>query len=170
VSKQKPTNPNPIHVYIFKTKAKPLTTTSFVVKERGQETSTVYLSSVDRNTVGTWMAQNYIDKKTKEQLENYLNMTSKIREIDSNVRSLEDKISSIFKNQERLRANLHSLGNSPEEQKLRQKYVSDMTKDEGTLTSLQTTKQQYDQERRSIASDQEKLLSAIVLTQIVKNV
>jgi len=168
VSKAKPTNPNPIHLYIFRVRARANATTKFVVKESGEETSSFSLSSIDQQTCQNWFTKNYIDKKTKTELNTYLSLSLEIADLKKSLNVAEQSVREIGSNQQRLRSNLSTIGNAANEQSLRQRYISELEKEEGTLANLRAEVKRHEAAIREAQSKQETILRTLSLVQDVK--
>jgi uncharacterized protein YoxC len=64
-------------------------------------------------------------------------LTEKISQIQRDIKDKEYTINAVFKNQERVRQNLQALGNTKDEQGLRELYIAKLASEEETLAQSQ---------------------------------
>jgi hypothetical protein len=119
--------------YRFRLEAPPKKTVKFVVSEKGDESENHEVRTVSRDQLGVWLESKYIDKKTMDILRGLIELNEKAGALQRQVESREQEIKEIFQNQERLRKNLQSLGNSQDERGLRERYVAEMAREEDKL-------------------------------------
>jgi hypothetical protein len=121
------------HFLRFRMEAPPRKTIRFVVSEKGDEESTYSIQEVNRDRVRVWLESRYIDKKTQDVLHGLIELNETLGGLKRRISERERQIQEIFKNQERLRSNLQSLGSSQNEKGLRERYVAEMGKEEDRL-------------------------------------
>jgi len=108
-------------------------TSKFTVREKSETSEAFEIHSVDQDTVRAWIQSNYISPAIAGQLHQLEAFSISASQLQRKIDLLEQEIGAIFQDQERLRNNLHSLGNSEGERDLRARYVSEMTREENTL-------------------------------------
>jgi hypothetical protein len=125
--------------YRFRFDAPKDSTMVFTVTEQGDQYESFSLTSVSRDKVETWIQSRYIDAQTHHALAEIVAYNEGIAALDRDIAARERDIGLIHQNQARLRENLTALGQSRDELKLRERYVSELTRDEDTLAALSTT-------------------------------
>lgn len=134
--------------YRFRLKAPAKKTTKFIVHEKGDHSETHAIQNVDRDTLRLWLQRKYIDEKTREVLEGILSLNEQIAKLDYEVSQREQEIQEIFNNQSRLRENLQALGDTQDERGLRDRYVSELSREEDKLATLRAEIKERKSERR----------------------
>jgi hypothetical protein len=138
------------HFHRFRFDVPPKKTLKFVVSEKGDETETHAVQNVSRDQLRVWLESRYIDRKTLETLQGLLELNEKAGALGRRIQEREKEINDIFQNQERLRKHLQALGASQDEKGLRERYVSEMAKEEGRL-------REHRSEIRKMREEKEKL-------------
>lgn len=119
--------------YRFRMEIPPKQTTKFTVKEKGDTSETFSIQNVNRETVRVWLESKYINTAVSDNLHELAELNEEVDKYNRRIDALEAEIKSVFQDQERLRSNLQSLGTSENERGLRERYVSEMSKDEDKL-------------------------------------
>lgn len=133
--------------YRFKTEVKPKTTVDLVVQEESPQESRYSISSITPDQVGVWLRDRSIDPEIQKALENILAKKNELNGITLTLAALDKEQSDIFRDQERLRSNLQSLGLTPEEAALRQRYMRQLGEQENRLAAMQTEREKADAAR-----------------------
>jgi hypothetical protein len=120
----------------FKIALAPKKTTSFTVCEVSEQAERIEILGIARTTVQQMASQKLISGKVKAELEKIADKVVEIQRIQEEIAKKEQEEKKIENGQKRVRENLKSLGNSTEEAKLRQKYVSSLGKDEEHIEEL----------------------------------
>jgi len=107
-------------------------------------------------------------KKTKTELNTYLSLSLEIADLKKSLNVAEQSVREIGSNQQRLRSNLSTIGNAANEQSLRQRYISELEKEEGTLANLRAEVKRHEAAIREAQSKQETILRTLSLVQDVK--
>lgn len=108
----------------------------FEVVEKGETSETYYLDSVDNEQIAYWLRQNYITDETREQLQTIIAIKTRITNVEQLIQHDESERQDIFENQERVRDNLHSLGDGSDEKSLRERYIQRLNQDEDKLLEI----------------------------------
>lgn len=124
---------NTEHFYRFRFEVPAKTVEEFTVRERIVRSSRHVLKDTARSKLSMWLDRKYIDNKTWRTLEGVVQLTEKISQIQRDIKDKEDTIKAVFKNQERVRENLQALGNTTDEQGLRELYIAKLASEEETL-------------------------------------
>ncbi|HAI70509.1 MAG TPA: hypothetical protein DCM38_13860 [Gammaproteobacteria bacterium] len=128
---------NTEHFYRFRFEVPAKTVEEFTVRERIVRSSRHVLKDTARSKLSMWLDRKYIDNKTWRTLEGVVQLTEKISQIQRDIKDKEDTIKAVFKNQERVRENLQALGNTTDEQGLRELYIAKLASEEETLAQSQ---------------------------------
>jgi hypothetical protein len=126
------------HFYRFRFEVPAKTTQEFTVTERIVRSTKHLLKDTSRATLKGWFEKKYLDKKTWRVLEGIVQLTEKLTQIQRDIRTKEDAIKAVFKNQERVRENLQALGNTKDERGLRERYIASLANEEDKLAKYQT--------------------------------
>ena len=119
--------------YRFRLQLPPKQTTKFSVNEKGDTSETFSIQNVNRETVRVWLESKFINTAVSEKLHGLAELNEEAEKLGRRIGVLEAEIQTVFQDQERLRKNLQSLGTSENERGLRERYVSEMSKEEDKL-------------------------------------
>lgn len=108
-------------------------THSFEVHERGDESQTFALADLRKPKLAAWFERTWLDEETHATLAALLELRERIGALEGEIADLEARVEETFTNQQRIRENLGALGDSQQERKLRERYVSRMAEDEELL-------------------------------------
>ena len=120
----------------FKLDIAPGKVTKFVVRVVQPQQESVQLSNLSAKQFVIWINQKYIDKPTTSSLQSLLAIRQAMSALDAKIDQHNRELASIAKDQERIRANLTSLGDRSSEQSLRERYVNTLNQHEDRLTEL----------------------------------
>ena len=119
--------------YRFRMEIPAKQTTKFTVKEKGDTSETFSIQNVNRETIRLWLESKYISPDVSDNLHELSELNEEVEKLNRRIEAIETEIKTVFQDQERLRNNLQSLGSSENERGLRERYVSEMSKDEDKL-------------------------------------
>jgi len=94
------------------------------------------MDGVVANDIRLFLQQKLIDDKTRGFLEQITASRSQIAELKRKVEDLQNEQKTIFNDQDRLRRNLQSLGQSEEERNLRSRIVKQLNQQEDRLEAI----------------------------------
>lgn len=109
---------------------------TFSVQERGDDVQRLALLSVDRAQLQVWYQSQYLDDDVRATLEQVADLLSRAAELRAEAEARQAEIQHIHADQQRLRENLKALGQSSDEQRLRERYVSELSREEDHLRAL----------------------------------
>ncbi|MFP4498860.1 MAG: hypothetical protein ACLFQV_11665 [Vulcanimicrobiota bacterium] len=142
------TNANP---YAYEIKEKQVTYTSYS------------LWNFNQDQLVSWGKNGYIDRKANSRLEEILGLSEQLgnlqREIDEANYEMED----IGENQDRVRENLHALGESADEKKLRERYVTQLSKEEDRLMELKDEIKKLKDNKQQVEDKRQKLINELTM-------
>ncbi len=144
--------------YRFRTAAPAGKTTRFVVREKGDVHESYHVQNVSREQASFWLDQRYIDAATKEALDRLMELNEKVATLDHWMHERHEEIEQIFANQERLRENLGALGQSRDEQGLRERYVAALSEEEDKLADMREQIQQWKDEKGELQQQIDKMV------------
>ncbi len=144
--------------YRFKLEAPAGKTTKFTVYEKGEEVQHWSISNVDRDQVGVWLKNRFIDDATRAVLDNMVDLNTKSARLETHIDELEEEIEQIFENQERLRENLGALGSGQDERRLRERYVTALDKEEDRLKEIRDQIKLWKKDKEELEAQLEALI------------
>lgn len=112
--------------------------TEFVVTERGDQWESIYLNQTTREHLKVWTASRYLDQAAHDALAQIVSVNERVAESARRQAELQRLIAEVGEKQARVRENLAALRDSRDEQRLRERYVADLTRDEDELVRLNT--------------------------------
>ena len=147
--------------YRFRVDVPPSATTRFTVSERGDQMETHAITQMSRDDVTVWLNNRWIDEHTQQVLYSLIDLQAQVSDLGRRIQQREVSIHEIFHNQERVRANLQSLGTSQDERGLRERYVADLTSDEDRLKDLREEHRRDKQLKDALEHDLRERLSSL---------
>ncbi len=121
----------------FKVTIAPNTSTELVVTEELPETTAFAISNVSSNDIALYVKADYLSPEMKQALEEVVELKARISALNRQISEKNAEISSMTKDQERMRENLKALGKTEEEKRLVQRYVNRIAEDEDRIEALQ---------------------------------
>lgn len=121
--------------------------TKFVVTEQGDLWESVYLNQTNREQLRVWTASRYLDQAAHDALANIVALNERVAESGRRQAELQRQIAEIGEKQKRVRENLSALRDSRDEQRLRERYVAELTRDEDELARANAELAQSRQEK-----------------------
>ena len=157
--------PEPVEItdnfWRFKIGLDPKKTTKFTVSEVSEQAESIEITGIVRKAIHQMVSEKLISEKIKKELEKIADKAEEIEDIEMEISKKEQAEQKIEKGQKRLRENLKALGNTSEEAKLRQKYVSSLGKEEERIEKLRAEvaalKEKLERERDVLDDMVEKL-------------
>jgi len=110
--------------------------TKFVVSEQGDQWESLYLNQATREHLGVWMSSRYLDAEAHAALSEIVGLNERVAQSLRRQTELGRLIAEIGEKQKRVRENLGALRDSRDEQKLRERYVAELTRDEDELARM----------------------------------
>jgi hypothetical protein len=134
--------PEPVEItdnfWRFKIELEPKKTTKFTVSEVSEQAESIEITGIAKKAIHQMVNEKLISEKIKAELEKIADKAEEIQDIEEEIAKKERAEQKIEKGQKRLRENLKALGNTSEEAKLRQKYVSSLGKEEERIEKLRS--------------------------------
>jgi hypothetical protein len=157
--------PDPVEItenfWRFKTELAAKKATSFTVTEVSEQYESIEIRGIARTAIHQMVEQKLISDEVKAELSKIADKAAQIKEIEDNIQKREQREAKIEKGQKRLRENLKSLGNTSEEARLRQKYVSSLASEEEQIEKIRAEmselRSQLERERKVLEKMAEEL-------------
>ncbi len=126
----------------FKLKLKPKDAITFKIRERKESYSSYYIYNYSKDDllkrVAFYVQQKFIDAQIESQLKEIGEFIGKKNELEMKKNKLENEKYEMTSEQSRLRENISVLKESTQETKLREKYVTKLTKQENRFETIST--------------------------------
>jgi hypothetical protein len=117
----------------FKLELEPSKSLDFTVTERTQGYHTYHLTGVSDDQVRAFLASGFIDEPTAAVLREVIALRVRASDLEQQEKRLEQERSQLFKDQERIRANIESLKDSPTQRGLAERFVTKLNEQEDRL-------------------------------------
>jgi hypothetical protein len=151
----------------FRLDVPPRETTRFVVTERGDESESVGIRNVSRDTVALWTQQRYLDDATRASFDRLLELNDRAARLGFWIAQREEETQKIFADQKRLRENLEALGASPDEKALRDRYVAELTREEDRLAAIRAELDTWRREKDEVEQQGNDLVRGLTFERTV---
>lgn len=110
--------------------------TEFEVQEMRDNWESLAVTNITPDLMEVFVRDKYISPETRQQLEQIIAVKAEIAQLEQAIQQLQQEREGLFADQQRLRENLKSLGNTEDEKKLRSKYIEQLTKQESRLEEI----------------------------------
>ncbi|HKE05792.1 MAG TPA: carboxypeptidase regulatory-like domain-containing protein, partial [Blastocatellia bacterium] len=134
----------------FKVVVAPKATTQFSVSEELPESHTYALTNITTNDIQVFVKSNYLTPQMKQSLESVTELKTQIAALSREVAEKQSEITTIVRDQERMRENLRALGKSDEEKQLVQRYVAKIAQGEDQLERLRLEEKKLQEDRNNL--------------------
>lgn len=119
--------------YRFEVKLQPNATTEFTISERIPQSQVVRLAHLTSDKLEVYIERGYIEPDQQPVLRELMQLAQSLTKLNQKQERTRQEIETITADQERLRANLSSLGPSHDEGRLRTRYVVTLEQQENQL-------------------------------------
>lgn len=127
--------------------------TRFVVVEQGDQWESVQLTQATREHLKVWVASRYLSQVAHDAVAQIVALNERVAQSARQEAQLSRQIGEIGEKQKRVRENLSALRDSRDEQRLRERYVAELTRDEDTLARLDAELAQSRQDKIQIEAE-----------------
>ncbi len=145
----------------FKVEAKPKATTELTVREENPQETVYGLANITPEQITLWVRQKAIDAEIETALKRILAKKNEIDDFNKKVAVLEAEQNEIFRDQERLRDNMNRLGGTPEEAKLRLRYVGQLEQQETRIGALRAERAKLEDARAAAQKELDAMLQSL---------
>ena len=139
------------------------------VTERRVLMDTYTLVNFTRQDLELFISRNYIDAATRAALEKIIDLKSRIAAAEARVEAIDEEVTEIGKDQERLRDNIKALTATAEAKQLISRYVSKADTQETRLEQLNKEKQTLNGEAMRLQGELEALIRSLAIDRQVSN-
>ena len=130
----------------------------FQVKEERDSWDQLAVGNITPEDIAVFVREGQISDKTRKQLEKIIDLKTNIVSVDRQINRLEKERSEIGEDQNRIRNNLRSLGQSAEEKELRSRYILQLNAQETRLGEIHDEIKKLQTERNK----KQKLLERLI--------
>src|SRR6266576_3142047 len=124
---------------------------------------TYTLLNFSRPDLELFIARNYIDATTRASLEKIIDLKSRIAAAEARVEAVDEEVTEIGKDQERLRDNIKALTATAEAKQLISRYVSKADTQETRLEQLNKDKQAQHAGAERLQTELESLVRSVTI-------
>lgn len=128
--------------------ATPAGTASLVITEERPEESVFRVADASVDQIGVWIRDRALSAAARQALTAIMEQQRKVNGLTRDIEQASAAEKRIFSDQERLRGNLSGLGQTPEEARLRQRYIDQMETQENQLAEVRTRREQLEREHQ----------------------
>jgi hypothetical protein len=152
------TTPN---FYRFRVELKPNATTKFDVREENSFADTYVLTDLTEENITIFANQKYFTPEVEQTIHQIIRLKGQISDMDKQIKEKEDQVTTIFKDQERVRENLKTLKDTPEQRKLLERYTAKLSAGEDQLEQLRKEIQALKAQRLQLSQELSKILQGL---------
>ena len=139
------------------------------VTERRALMDTYTLLNFSRPDLELFIARNYIDATTRASLEKIIDLKSRIAAAEARVEAVDEEVTEIGKDQQRLRDNIKALTATAEAKQLISRYVSKADTQETRLEQLNKEKQTLNGEAARLQGELEAVIRGLAIDHKLTN-
>ncbi len=117
------------------------------MREENPRQTTYAIRNVTPEQITLWVRQKTIDAEIERALQRIVPKKNEIDDLNKRTAALEKDEEEIFSDQQRVRENLRRLGRTPEEARLRQRYIRQLERQEDRLGNLRAKRARLEDAR-----------------------
>ncbi|HVS83558.1 MAG TPA: carboxypeptidase regulatory-like domain-containing protein [Pyrinomonadaceae bacterium] len=155
--------------YRFRVPLGPHQKVELPVTERRVLMDSYTLVNFSRQDLELFIERKYIDGATRAVLEKIVDIKSRIAAAEARVEAIDEEVTEIGKDQERLRDNIKALTATAEAKQLISRYVSKADTQETRLEQLNKDKQALHEERTRLQGELEALIRGLAIDHKLSN-
>jgi hypothetical protein len=133
-------------------------TREFTVSEERLEETTYRLTEISADQILLWIRDRQLTAEAERALAPVAAAMRRVSSLDRDLADLAAEEGRIFQDQERLRGNLAGLSQTPEESRLRQRYIDRLEEQENRLESIRSDRTRVESERQLARRELERLI------------
>ena len=145
----------------FSVHVDPKQTAALVIEEARPLQTSYTISNITNEQIGLFVQQRSIDKTVEDALRKILAQKAVVESLNGQKTSLEEEMSKIFDDQQRLRENLKSLSNTAEEKSLVQRYMHQLNEQEDRLEALKKEIQQLEKQEETAQDTLDRMIQEL---------
>lgn len=151
--------------YRFRVAVEPGKTETFTIKECRPEVSRIYVSNVTDNQLAAYVHEGSVKPELEAELRKVLAKKFDIFNVDQDLKSVQQEMELIDKDQSRLRENMKALKGSPEEKALLQRYTKQLDGQEDRLAALQKEAANRKAKRNQLQSELDAMVMKLTIAE-----
>jgi hypothetical protein len=151
--------------YRFRVAVAPGKTEKLVVKESRPAETSIYLSTITDTQVAAFVEEKTIRPAVEEELRRVIAKKNEISGVAQDMKSRQEEMAAIGKDQARLRENMKALKGSPEEKALLQRYTKELDAQEDRLAELKKENADLQVKRTKLQADLDAMVQQIVVNE-----
>ena len=136
--------------YRYEMTLAPLKTDHFEIKLRRIQRSDLNLNQIAKKDIEKWYSLKLISAAERDFLLELYNLELQKQEFRNEIQKISETINEITEDQNRLRENLKSLGDSQSEARLKEKYVNKLENQEETLEKLRAEQESIEKKVKEL--------------------
>jgi hypothetical protein len=149
--------------YRFRVPLEPHQKVELPVTERRVLMDTYTLVNFTRQDLELFISRNYIDAATRAVLEKIIDVKSSIAAVETRLEAIDEEVTEIGKDQERLRDNIKALTATAEARQLITRYVTKADTQETRLEQLNKEKQTLNEAAARLQGELEALIRSLAI-------
>ena len=149
--------------YRFRVTIEPHQKIDFPVTERRMLMETYTLANFSRSDLDLFIARGYLDREARTGFEKIIELRTRVADTSARVAAIDDEVSEIGKDQERLRDNIKALTATAEAKQLIIRYVSKADSQETRLEQLNKEKQALSKEIENLQAQLDAMISTFAI-------
>ena len=149
--------------YRFRVAVEPGKTETFTINECRPEVSRIYVSNVTDNQLAAYVHEGSVKPELEAELRKVLAKKFDIFNVDQDLKSVQQEMELIDKDQSRLRENMKALKGSPEEKALLQRYTKQLDGQEDRLAALQKEAANRKAKRNQLQSELDAMVMKLAI-------
>jgi hypothetical protein len=155
--------------YRFRLEVAPGNTEKFTIKESRPEVSRIYISGLTDSQLAAFVLEGAITAPVEAELRKVIAKKFEISTVDQEIKSRQQEMEAIEKDQARLRENMKALKGSPEEKALLQRYTRELDGQEDRLATLQKENGERKAKREGLQAQFDAVVQGISIGQVVQS-
>jgi hypothetical protein len=148
----------------FRRELAPSAQDELVVTERTRGHRQYMLSTVGLDEVTYFVASRYIDRKVADALREVVVLRSRIAELGRDEHRLTTERDQLFRDQERIRANIESLKSGMSQRELAERFVTKLNEQEDRLEAIVRELERVTRERQTVKDEVDRRVQALDYT------
>jgi len=149
--------------YRFRVAVEPGKTERFTINERRPEVSRIYVSNVTDNQLAAYVHEGSVKQELEAELRKVLAKKFELFNVDQDLKSVQQEMESIDKDQSRLRENIKALKGSSEEKALLQRYTKELDDQENRLAALRKEAADHKAKRNQLQSELDAMVTKLTI-------
>ncbi|WP_257457468.1 DUF4139 domain-containing protein [Archangium lipolyticum] len=134
------------------------------ITERTTGQRTWYFSNTGLDEVRFFLESGYIDERVAQGVREVVAIRDRMAALSHQERKLNDERTKLFKDQERIRANIDSLKSGASQRELSERFVTKLSEQEDRLEAIARELEGVERERREAQEEMDRKIQALAFT------